>query len=645
MYAKQSTAKTFLVGPILDSDGVAKTDEVVGSIKVTKNGTVGAVDAQDTLTHNHTGHYVFVSDGGDFDTVGEVEFSLNNGTNAMAPVKFQVLPANVYDSIVGGTDTLQVETTSIAANAINAAAIADSAITRNKIASGAITTSAFEAGAINTAAIADGTLTANKFAALALNGKGDWLTSDSAFVVFDSINGNLALILEDTGTTLPAAIDAVPTAQEVWEYNNRTLTSGNVQDITQAVWQYGTRILTADTNINYPSAATIASTTSGVLATDHGTGSWTTANTSLLATSVQAVAISGNLTTLQNSIPTSGQIADAVWDELIAQHNVAGTFGAKNQLGVPSETLNDYKATGFSTHSAADVWSVTNRILTNATNLSGIIAQAVWEYTSRLLTGNTNLGIPGTGDISKSVWEYGDRELTSAGAGGATAQEVWEYNNRYLTSATNISGVIAQHTWEYPTRILTAGTNLGIPTSGDNAGAVWQYGTRILTANTNLNDPTAATISAQVASDLLSAHGAGAWTTANVSSLATTSQLMSVSGDLTNKLDIVDSVVDYSSGVLNTVNQNVSHILIYNNVSGVPLTVAERNSIADAILQRSMSFVEDSSTEYTLCTLVLAGLNSNVAGTTRFIKKTDGTSYTTQNVDVDAAAVPITGVS
>jgi hypothetical protein len=120
---------------------------------------------------------------------------------------------------------------------------------------------------------------------------------------------------------------------------------------------------------------------------------------------------------------------------------------------------------------------------------------------------------------------------------------------------------------------------------------------------------------------------------------------MSVSGDLTNKLNIVDSVVDYSSGVLNTVNQNVSHILIYNNTSGVPLTVAERNAIADAILQRSMSFIEDTSTEYTLCTLVLAGLNSNVAGTTRFIKKTDGSAYVSQTVTTDAAALPITGVS
>lgn len=38
-------------------------------------------------------------------------------------------------------------------------------------------------------------------------------------------------------------------------------------------------------------------------------------------------------------------------------------------------------ATGFSTHSAADVWAVATRVLTAATNISGPIADQVWEET------------------------------------------------------------------------------------------------------------------------------------------------------------------------------------------------------------------------------------------------------------------------
>jgi len=103
--AKIDTAKTFIVGPILDADGVAKTDEVVASIKVTKNGSVGAPNGASTLTHNHTGHYLYAANAGDLDTLGELEFSLNNGTNAMAPIKFQVVTANIYNSFCS-TDIL-----------------------------------------------------------------------------------------------------------------------------------------------------------------------------------------------------------------------------------------------------------------------------------------------------------------------------------------------------------------------------------------------------------------------------------------------------------------------------------------------------------------------------------------------------------
>ena len=40
----------------------------------------------------------------------------------------------------------------------------------------------------------------------------------------------------------------------------------------------------------------------------------------------------------------AADIADAVWDEVISGHTAAGSFGAKNQKVVPSETVGDYKA-------------------------------------------------------------------------------------------------------------------------------------------------------------------------------------------------------------------------------------------------------------------------------------------------------------
>lgn len=94
---------------------------------------------------------------------------------------------------------------------------------------------------------------------------------------------------------------------------------------------------------------------------------------------------------------SAADIADAVWDEAIADHTTATTFGGKNQKVVPSETINDYKATGFSTHSAADVWAVA----------------------ARVLTANTNLSIPSAADIADAVWDEASTGHTDAGKAGA----------------------------------------------------------------------------------------------------------------------------------------------------------------------------------------------------------------------------------
>jgi len=62
---------------------------------------------------------------------------------------------------------------------------------------------------------------------------------------------------------------------------------------------------------------------------------------------------------------TPADVADAVWDELIADHTTTGTFGAKNQNLVPSENADDYKADVSAI--PANVWSYSTRALTDKT--------------------------------------------------------------------------------------------------------------------------------------------------------------------------------------------------------------------------------------------------------------------------------------
>jgi hypothetical protein len=69
-------------------------------------------------------------------------------------------------------------------------------------------------------------------------------------------------------------------------------------------------------------------------------------------------------------------------------------------------------------------------------------------------------------------------------------------------------------------------------------------------------------------------------------------------------------------------------------------------AIADAVLARDVDQVEASAPEHSLCTVVLAALESQIVGSTWTIKRTDGsTTHATKTVTTDADAEPITGVS
>lgn len=84
----------------------------------------------------------------------------------------------------------------------------------------------------------------------------------------------------------------------------------------------------------------------------------------------------------------------------------------------------------------------------------------------------------------------------------------------------------------------------------------------------------------------------------------------------------------------------------FTNMPAGTLTSDERNSVADAVLQRDVDNIEASANEHTLCTIILAALESSVSGTTWTIKRTDGsTTHATKTITSDEDANPITGVS
>ena len=100
LIVRQSTARTVTVGPVLDADGVAVTDCVVGDFKISKNGGApAALNGSATLTHRNTGHYSLVLTTSDTDTVGQAEVVIDDTTNACAIKELTVIEEAVYDAL------------------------------------------------------------------------------------------------------------------------------------------------------------------------------------------------------------------------------------------------------------------------------------------------------------------------------------------------------------------------------------------------------------------------------------------------------------------------------------------------------------------------------------------------------------------
>jgi hypothetical protein len=126
MWAKQSTAATLIVGPILDSTGAEYASAVIGDLSISKNGgTLTALAAAATLTVVANGQYTLVMTTGNLDTLGRLQITCNKSTYQMPPIGLVVVPAMVFDSMVLGTDVLQGDTVQIGGDTQSATDLKD----------------------------------------------------------------------------------------------------------------------------------------------------------------------------------------------------------------------------------------------------------------------------------------------------------------------------------------------------------------------------------------------------------------------------------------------------------------------------------------------------------------------------------------
>lgn len=132
-------------------------------------------------------------------------------------------------------------------------------------------------------------------------------------------------------------------------------------------------------------------------------------------------------------------VTTAVWDKAISSHVGADTFGAKNQKVVPSETIEDYKATGFSTHDAAAVWdkAISSHVTADtfgAKNQKVVPSETLDDYKADI-----------TGLSGAAVWDAAISSHTASGSFGAKNQKLTpsEAAADYKADVTNLDATVS----------------------------------------------------------------------------------------------------------------------------------------------------------------------------------------------------------
>jgi len=131
---KQSTAKTVVLGPFVDdSDGKSPETTLTISqadIRLSKNGGAFAQTNNSAgATHMENGYYSVPLDTTDTNTVGTLTVAISESGALPVFREFMVVPANVYDSLVAGTDTLQADVTQVGGDTQSATDLKDFADT------------------------------------------------------------------------------------------------------------------------------------------------------------------------------------------------------------------------------------------------------------------------------------------------------------------------------------------------------------------------------------------------------------------------------------------------------------------------------------------------------------------------------------
>lgn len=231
MWLKQSTATSFLVGPVLDASGLPVTTAGTSDFRISKAGTT-AIFSGGTATHDTNGNYLVTLTTGNTDTIGSLEIGMHNTSMAMSIHRFMVLEPTIFDDLVSTATNASGGLRDVARINGQTVSAAASVTFPDTLAS---TTNITQATGVTLTA---GTGLGNQTANITGNLLGS-VGSVTSGVTVTTNNDK-----ENYGLSATALTDI---ASAVWSAASRTLTGFGslVTDVANAVWSAGTRTLTA----------------------------------------------------------------------------------------------------------------------------------------------------------------------------------------------------------------------------------------------------------------------------------------------------------------------------------------------------------------------------------------------------------------
>ena len=297
-YLKADTATTIRIGPFVD-DTDGKTAETAltiaqADVRLSKGGASAAQKNDATsATHDENGYYRIPLNATDTNTEGTLDVCVNEAGALPVIAKFTVLPAEVYDSLIAGTDKLQIDIVQVTGTSVT-------------------NVDDFKADLTS-------------------------LNDPTAAAVATAVRSEL--------TTELGRIDATVSSRAATG-DAMTLTSGERGDVANSVWgkdlslyatadQAGTLLKTAEANTEDLKATTVVKANvvqiSGDSAAADNLESYCDGTTPIPANTTQvagsSVASVADFRADVSGLPSAGTIADAVWDEALSGHTNAGSAG------------------------------------------------------------------------------------------------------------------------------------------------------------------------------------------------------------------------------------------------------------------------------------------------------------------------------